>query len=194
MRLSGRFEDRTPLMIPFYELPEVPVCVAGIISPRVLAIKSPRVAYYFGATVDARSGSVKRRYATSYVLEWAHAVAVALTLENAIYNRIWVCEERCVKFLRKFVYFEDFVVEVVGHEVAQVSFRRVVSLLEKSRSFSNPFLQNRVDFLSVLSVSRRLRGFVFTLGIGLISRRFGFCCGVVVPETLQALGFVWVSE
>lgn len=43
--LSGRFEERTRLMIPFDELPEVPVCVAGIIPPRGLAVKSLRLAY-----------------------------------------------------------------------------------------------------------------------------------------------------
>ena len=120
VRMSGRFEDRTRLAVTFDELPQVPMCLAGIIPPRGLAVKSPRVAYYFGATVDTGCKSVKTRYATEYVLEWAQAVAAALTLEHVMYNRVWVCEGRCVEFLRKFVSFKDFVVDAVRHAVAQV--------------------------------------------------------------------------
>ena len=76
------------------ELPEVPVCLTGIISRCGLAVKSPRLAYYFGATVDTRFKSAKKRYATAYVLEWAHAVAAALKLEHVMYSRVCVCEER----------------------------------------------------------------------------------------------------
>ena len=70
-----------------------------------------------------------------------------------MYNRVWVCEERCVEFLRKFVSFKDFVVDAAGHAVAQVSFRRLVSLLDEARGLSQPYLENRVHYLSVLSVS-----------------------------------------
>ena len=151
---SGRFEDRTRLVVPSDQFPEVPMCLVGIIiPPRVLAVQSPRVAYYFGATVDSRCHSVKKRYATEHVLEWAHAVAAALTLEDVIYSRVWVFEERCVEFLRKFASFDAFVVGAVGHAVAQVSFRRLVSLLDEARSLSRPYVENRVDFPSPLSAS-----------------------------------------
>ena len=153
VRMSGRFEDRTRLVVPFDELPEVPMCLAGIIPPRGLAVKSPRVAYYFVATVDTRRKSVKKRYATAYVLEWAHAVAAALTLEHVMYNRVWVCEERCVEILRKFMSFKDFVVDAVGHAVAQVSFRRLESFPDEARGLSQPYLDSRVDYPSALSVS-----------------------------------------
>ena len=153
VRMSGNFKDRTRSVVPFDELPEVPMCLAGIIPPRGLAVKSPRVAYYFGATVDTRCKSVEKQYATAYVLEWAHALAAALTLEHVMYNRVWVCEERCVEFLRKFVSFKDFVVDAVGHAVAQVSFRRLVSLLDEARGLSQPYLENRVGCPSALSVS-----------------------------------------
>ena len=43
-RMSGRFEDRTQLLIPFDESPEIPKCVAGTITPRGLAVRCPRVA------------------------------------------------------------------------------------------------------------------------------------------------------
>ena len=96
--MSGKFDDRTRL-VPFDEFPEVPMCLVEIIPPRGLALQSTRVAYYFGATVDSRCKSVKKRYATAYVLEWAHAVAAALTLQHVVYSRVWVCEERCLEFL-----------------------------------------------------------------------------------------------
>ena len=151
--MSGRFEDRTRLVVPFYELPEVPMCLAEIIPPRGLAVKSPRVAYYFGATVDSRFMWVTKQYATAYVLEWAHAVAAALKLEHVMYNRVWVSKERCVGFLRKFVLFKDFVVDAVSHAVTQVSFPRLVSLLDEAWGLSQPYLENRVDYPSALSVS-----------------------------------------
>ena len=165
VRLSGRFEDRTRLMIPFDELSEVPIGVARIITPRGSAVNSPRVAQYFGAAVDARGGTLKRRYATSYVLEWTHAVAASLTLEHVMYNRVWVCDGRCVKFLCNFISFEDFVVDVVGHEVAQLSFRRLVSLLERARCLS---CRSPVCAIGVLE--------------GYSTWRFRFCCAGIAIE------------
>ena len=147
------WEDVCRLSRPFDEFPEVPKCVAGIIPPRGFAVRCPRVAYYFGAVVETQDDSVKKRYATSYVLEWAHAVAESLTAEHVVYNRVWVCEERCVEFLRKFESFDDFVVDVVGHEIALVSFRGLVLLLATARGLSKSFLQSRVDYTSATSVS-----------------------------------------
>ena len=153
VRMSRRFEDRTRLRIPLDELPVVPKCVAGIIPPRGLAVWCPRVAYYFGAVIETQDDSVKNRYAKSYVLEWANAVAASLTAENVVYNGVWVCEERCVEFLRNFELFDDFVVDMVGHEIALVSFRGLVSFLTRARGLSKPFLQSRVDYPSATSVS-----------------------------------------
>ena len=153
LRMSGRFEVRTRLVVPFDKLPEVPMCMVGRIPPRGLAVRSPRVAYYFGATVDTRCKPVKMRYATAYVLEWSHAVVAALTLEHRMYCRVWVCEERCFEVLRKFVSFEDFEVDAVWHAVAQMSFRRIVALSDEARGLSHPYLENRVDYPSGLSVS-----------------------------------------
>ena len=144
------------MLIPFDEFPEVPKCVAGVIPPRGLAVRCPRVAYYFGAVVETQDDSVKKRYATSYVLEWAHAMAASLTAEHVVYNRVWECEERCVDFLRKFELFElfdNFVVDVVRHEIGLVSFRGLASFLTKARGLSKPLLQSRVDYPSATSVS-----------------------------------------
>ena len=41
----------------------------------------------------------------------------------------------------------------MGHAVTQVSFRRLVSLLEDARSLSPPYLENRVEYPSALYVS-----------------------------------------
>ena len=70
-----------------------------------------------------------------------------------MYSRVWVCEEWCFQFLRKFVSFKDFVVDVVGHAVAQVSFSRLVSQLDEARGLSHHYIQNRVDYPSSFSVS-----------------------------------------
>ena len=80
-------------------------------------------------------------------------MAAALTLEHVIYSRVLVCEVRCVEFLRKFASFKDFVEDAVGHAVAQVSFRRLRSPLDEARDLSQPYLENRVDYPSALSVS-----------------------------------------
>ena len=96
---------------------------------------------------------MKKRYAKSYALDWAHAVAASPTVEHVVYNRVWVCEERCVEFLRELELFDCFVVDVVGHEITLVSFRGLVSVLKKARGFSKPFFQGRVDYPSATSVS-----------------------------------------
>ena len=60
----------------------------------------------------------------------ARTVAAALTLEHFIYSPVWVCEGRCVAFLCNLVSFDDFVVDAIEHAIAQVSLRRIVSLLD----------------------------------------------------------------
>ena len=67
-------------------------------------------------------------------------MAASLTAEHVVYNRVSVCEEPCVEFLRKFGSFDDFVVDVVGHEIALVSFRGLVSLPTRARGLSKSFL------------------------------------------------------
>lgn len=96
---------------------------------------------------------MKRRDATSYVLDWAYAVAASLKAEHVVHNRVWVRVERRVEFLRKFALFDEFVVDIVGNEIALVSFRGLLSLLKKARGLSKPFLQSRVDYRSATSVS-----------------------------------------
>ena len=80
-------------------------------------------------------------------------MVASLKAEHVVYNRVWVCEERCVELLRKFELFDDFVVDAVGHEIALVSFCGLVSLLTKACGLSKHFLQSRVDYPSATSVS-----------------------------------------
>ena len=72
-------------------------------------------------------------------------MVAALTLEHVMYSRVWVCEERCVEFLRKFASFDILVVDAVRQAVPQVSFRRLLSLLDEARSLSNPTLRNELN-------------------------------------------------
>ena len=55
--------------------------------------------------------------------------------------------------MRKFESFDDFVVDVVGHEIALVSFRGLLSLLTRARGLSKSLLQSRVDYPLATSMS-----------------------------------------
>ena len=152
--MAGRYENRTKLLVSYDEFPEMTLCVEGIIPPRGPAVQGPRVAHYFGATTtEARGEPTRKRYETAYVLEWAHAITASLTVEYAVYNRVWVRNERCVGLLRKFVWFGDFVVDFVGQDIAVVSFKKLFSLLEKARELPPNFFESRVDYPSVTTVS-----------------------------------------
>ena len=70
-----------------------------------------------------------------------------------MYSRVSVRKERGVAFLRKFASFDDIVVDAMGHAVAQVSFRRLVTLLDEARSLFPPYLENRVYYPLALSIS-----------------------------------------
>ena len=88
VRMSGRFEDGTPLVVPLDEFPEVLMFLVAIIPPRGLAVESPWVAHFFEATIDTQCKSVKKQYAKAYVIELADAVAAAFTLDHVMYS--WV--------------------------------------------------------------------------------------------------------
>ena len=74
-------------------------------------------------------------------------------MEQAAHNRVWVREERCIGLLRKFASFGYFVVDVVGQEVAFMSFRNLVALLEKARQLPPAFHESRVDYPSITTVT-----------------------------------------
>ena len=145
VRTAGRCEDRTKLLVSYDDCPEIPLCVAGIIPLRDLAVLGPRVAYYLGDLSKRGTNLQKKQYATAYVLGWSHATAASLTVEYDVYNRVWVCDERCVEVLRNHVSFDDFVVDDVGEEIEVFSFHKSVSLLEKAREMPQNFHEIRVD-------------------------------------------------
>ena len=146
VRFCGRFEGRTTTLVPFYDFPAVPSVVSGLFPPLSLSVRLPRVAFYFGQVVLSASGVIRKRYESAYVIEWAYAVAAALGLEWGAFRRVWVCDEECLAFLRKFVGFPDFFVDLVDHSVIKVSFNSLVEVLAKARLLSTEYVHSRVDY------------------------------------------------
>lgn len=58
-RFRGRFDERTTILIPFYEFPMVPPVSAGVISPLSLAVPLPRIAQYIGNTENAEGTELR---------------------------------------------------------------------------------------------------------------------------------------
>lgn len=56
--------------------------------------------------------------------------------EHVVYKSFYIFEARFVEFLHILVLFADFVVDAVGHEIALVYFRALVSLPENASWFS----------------------------------------------------------
>ena len=79
--MAGRFQNRALLMLPFSRYPPLPFEVVGALPPQGLFIHLPRVAFYFANCVQPAPESVGIRYEVAFLLEWAHSVATALTLE-----------------------------------------------------------------------------------------------------------------
>ena len=146
VRFSGRFEDRTTTLVPFSDFPAVPSVVSGVFPPPSLSVRLPRVAFYFGQVVLSANASVRTRYERAYVIELACGVAAALGLEWGAFQRVWVCNEECLAFLRKFVDFPDFFVDLVDHSVIHVSFNSLVDVLAKARLLSTAYIHSRVDY------------------------------------------------
>ena len=57
VRFCGRFDERTTMLVPFFEFPMIPPVVAGIVPPLSLAVRLPRVAYYFGNMEKSQVGT-----------------------------------------------------------------------------------------------------------------------------------------
>ena len=62
VRFCGRFDERTTMLVPFYEFPMIPPVVAGVVPPLSLAVRLPRVAYYFGNMEKSQGADVRERY------------------------------------------------------------------------------------------------------------------------------------
>ena len=62
VRFCGKFEESTTMVVPFYDFPVVPPVVAGVVPPLIIAVRLPRVAYYFGQTEKSQEPAVRKRY------------------------------------------------------------------------------------------------------------------------------------
>ena len=47
VRVWGRFDESTAMLVSFYEFPMVPPMVAGVVSPLSVAVRLPHIANYF---------------------------------------------------------------------------------------------------------------------------------------------------
>ena len=118
-------------MLPFSRFPSLPVEVASALPPQGLSVRVPSVAFYFASCVQSAPESVRIRYDVAFLLEWAHSVAAALTLEFEAHARVWRCPLECIEFLERFVSLDDFFVEAVNQFVVSVSFRSLTGTLRR---------------------------------------------------------------
>ena len=146
VRFCGRLDDRTTMLVPFYDFRMVPPVVAGVVPPLSLAVRLPRVAHYFANTEKSEGPEVSKRYERAYVVEWAYAIAAALGLDVEVFRRVWICDTECIAFLRQFVSFSDVFVDYIDYGVARVSFKTLVDVLEKARVLTPEFVSYRMDY------------------------------------------------
>ena len=96
VNMGTRVANRTSLMTPWSRLPLMPVDVLSAAPPQGPSVRLPRVAYYFSLRVRDESDDVRMRYDATFMIEWAHSVANALTLEIENHRRVWTCSEECI--------------------------------------------------------------------------------------------------
>ena len=150
---AGRLQNRALLMLPFSRFPPLPVEVVGALPPQGLSAHIPRVASYFANCVQYAPESVRIRYEVAFLLEWAHSVAAALTLEIETNARVCKCSAECIDFLERFSSIDDFFVEAVNRFVVSVSFRSLGAKLRGVQEFTAAELTTRKR----LSVGRHHR-------------------------------------
>ena len=98
VNMDTRAANRASLMIPWSRFPLMPVEVFSAMRPKGLSVRLPRVAYYFSLRVRDESDDVRMRYDAAFMIEWAHSVATALTLEIENNRRVWTCSDECIAF------------------------------------------------------------------------------------------------
>ena len=96
VRFCGRFDDRTTMLVPFYEFPMVLPVVAEVVPSLSLADRLPRVAHYFGNTENSEAPEVRKRYERAYVVEWTYGIAAAFDLDVEVLRRVWICATECI--------------------------------------------------------------------------------------------------
>ena len=142
----GRFDERTTMLVPFYEFAMVLLVVARVLPPLSLAVRFPRVAHYFSNTEKSEVPKVGKRYECPYVVEWAYGIAAALGLDFEVFRRVSICDMECIAFLRKFVSFPVFFVDYIDYGVARVSLKTLVNVLDKGRVLTPEFVSYRMDY------------------------------------------------
>ena len=148
VNMGTRPANRTSLMIPWSRFPLIPVEVLSAMPTQGLSVRLPRVAYYFSLRVRDESDDVRMRYDAAFMIEWAHSVTTALTLEIENNRRVWTCSDERIAFLSRFESFDDFYVDCVGRFVSCVSFRSLVGQLRRVRMLPLTFLVSRLDYPS----------------------------------------------
>ena len=151
--MAGRSQNRTLLMLPFSLFPSLPVEVASALPPQGLSVRIHLVAFYFAKRVQSAPDSVRIRYDVAFLLEWAHSVAAALTLDGEAHALVWRCSLECIELLERFVSLDDFFVEAGNCFVVSVSFRSLTGTLRRVHEFSSAELTSRQDYPSGVTVA-----------------------------------------
>ena len=97
--------------------------------------------------------SVRIRYEVAFILEWAHNVSAALTLEIETNARVWKCSAERIDVLERFSSLDDFFVEAVNFFVVSVSIRSLVRKLHRVHEFTAAELATRQDYPSGVTVA-----------------------------------------
>ena len=97
--------------------------------------------------------SVRICYEAAFLLEWAHSVAAALTLEIETNARVSKCSVECIDFLERLPSLDDFFVEAVYRFVVSVSFRSLVGKLLRFHEFAAAELTTRQEYPSGVTVA-----------------------------------------
>ena len=146
VRFCGKLVERTTILVPFYDFPVVLPVVAGVFPPLSIAVRLPRVAYYFGQTEKSQEPAVRKRYERAYVIEWAYAIAASFGVDLGIFRRVWTCDSEFIEFRRKFIGFPSFFVDYMDHAMTRVSFISLVDELSKTRALSSEYVSYRMDY------------------------------------------------
>ena len=148
VNMGTRAANRTSLMTPWSRFPLMPVEVLSAMPPQGLSVRLPLVSYYFSLRVRDESDDVRMRYDAALMIEWAHSVATALTLEIENNRCVWTCSDECIAFLSRFESLDDFYVDCVGRFVSCVSFRSLVGQLRRVRMLPLSSFVSRLDYPS----------------------------------------------
>ena len=87
------------------------------------------------------------------MIELAHSVAKALTLEIEKHVRVWTCSDKCIVCLARFESLDDFYVDCVCRFVSSASFRSLVGQLRRFVMLPLSSLVSRLEYPSKATVT-----------------------------------------